>query len=89
MATTKMSPKRKKLVLQIASLLYRSRGYEQKEGFDFSRSGHPMERECWNTALDVIAQFRSWALFAPRLRKLTAEEWGKLENGQLSEEYVL
>ncbi len=89
MATTKMSPKRKKLVLQIASLLYRNRGYEREEGFDFSRSGHPMERECWNTALDVIAQFRSWALFAPRLRKLTAEEWGKLENGQLSEEYVL
>lgn len=48
-----------------------------------------MERECWNTALDVIAQFRSWALFAPRLRKLTAEEWGKLENGQLPEEYAL
>lgn len=46
MATTKLSPKRKKLVLQIANLLYRNRGYEREEGFDFSRSGHPMEREC-------------------------------------------
>jgi len=89
MTTAKLSPKRKKQVLEIANLLYRSRGYEQKEGFDFSRSGHPMERECWNTALDVIAQFRSWALFAPRLGKLTAEEWGKLENGMLPEEYAL
>ena len=63
----KLPPRRKKLVLQIARVLYANMGYEVPEDFDFSRSGHPTERNCWNTALDVIAHFQSWALFAPRL----------------------